>query len=114
RLISQVLGRGLRIPRLVPHPRIMSEYPVVTVTNHEKFADHIRELVDYVTQCEVYLSSATLKPGSGLKRARHNFTLFNIAYTPVSTLVEKPLAEDRAQRDLLLLKPETGNLKTTI
>jgi len=84
------------------------------VTNHEKFADHIRELVHYVTQCEVYLSSATLKPESGLKRARHNFTLFNILYTPRSTLVDKPLAEDRAQRDLLLLKPQTDNLKATI
>ncbi|MBM4287121.1 MAG: hypothetical protein FJ135_03040 [Deltaproteobacteria bacterium] len=114
RLISQVLGRGLRIPRQVPHPAVMSEYPVVTVTNHEKFADHIRELVDYVTQCEVYLSSATLPPESGLKRSRHNFILFNILYTPRSTLVEKPLAEDRAQRDLLLLKPQTENLKATI
>jgi type III restriction enzyme len=114
RLISQVLGRGLRIPRKVPHPAILSEYPVVTVTNHEKFADHIRELVDSVTQCEVYLSSVTLKPESGLRRARHNFTLFNILYTPRSTLVDKPLAEDRAQRELLLLKPQSDNLKATI
>jgi type III restriction enzyme len=112
-LISQVLGRGLRIPRSPTHCAIKNEYPVVTVTNHEKFAEHIRELVDYVTQCEVYLSSAPLRPGTG-KRGQHNFTLFNILYTPRSTLVDKPLAEDRAQRDLLMLKPETGNLKTTI
>jgi type III restriction enzyme len=114
RLISQVLGRGLRIPRLVPSPRIVSEYPVVTVTNHEKFADHIRELVDYVTQCEVYLSSATLKPGSELKRAQHNFTLFNITYTPVSTLVDKPPEEEKSQREMLLLNPQTEKLGVTI
>jgi type III restriction enzyme len=114
RLISQVLGRGLRIPRMVPSVRINHEYPVVTVTNHEKFADHIRELVDYVTQCEVYLSSATLKPGSGLKRAQHNFTLFNIMYSPVSTLVAKPPEEEKTQREMLLLRPQTENLAVTI
>jgi type III restriction enzyme len=114
RLISQVLGRGLRVPRQVPFPGIVSEYPVVTVTNHEKFADHIRELVDYVTQCEVYLSSATLKPGSGQKRAQHNFTVFNITYTPVSKLVDKPLEEEKTQREMLILKPQTEKLGVTI
>ncbi len=114
RLISQVLGRGLRIPRLVPFTHIKHEYPVVTITNHEKFADHIRELVDYVTQCEVYFSSATLKPATGLPRAKHNFTLFNIMYTPVSTLIDKSPAEERAQRELLLLKPQTEKMGVTI
>jgi len=114
RLISQVLGRGLRIPRSVPFGRILGEYPVVTVTNHEKFADHIRELVDYVTQCEVYFTSTTLKPESGLKRAKHNFTLFNIAYTPISTLVDKQPPEEKVQREMLLLKPQTKKLGVTI
>lgn len=114
RLISQVLGRGLRIPRQVPHARIRSEYPVVTVTNHEKFADHIRELVDCVTQCEVYFSSAPLKPASRLRRAKHNFTLFNISYTPVSTLVDKLPAEEKTQREMLFLNPQPENLGVTI
>lgn len=114
RLISQVLGRGLRIPREVPFGKIMSDYPVLTITNHEKFADHIRELVDYVTQCEVYFSSFMLKPESGLQRAQHNFTLFNISYTPVSTLVDKPLSGDKPQREMLFLKPQTENLGVTI
>lgn len=114
RLISQVLGRGLRMPREVPYARVMSAYPVVTVTNHEKFADHIRELVDYVTQCEVYFSSFTLKPVSGLRRAQHNFTLFNIAYTPVSTLIDKPQPEEKPQREMLRLKPQAENLGITI
>ncbi|MBV5328985.1 MAG: DEAD/DEAH box helicase family protein [Chlorobium sp.] len=116
RLISQVLGRGLRMPRKVPFAQMMNmaPYPVVTVTNHEKFADHIRELVDYVTQCEVYFSSSTLKSGSGLRRALHNFTLFNIAYTPVSTRVDKPQTDDKPQRERLHLKPQTNNLGVTI
>lgn len=115
RLISQVLGRGLRMPREVPYARVMSAYPVVTVTNHEKFADHIRELVDSVTRCEVYFSSATLKLASGLRRALHNFTLFNIAYTPTSsTLVDKPPAEEKQQREMFFLKPQAENLGVTI
>lgn len=114
RLISQVLGRGLRIPRKVPFVKIMSDYPVVIVTNHEKFADHIRELVDYVTQCEVYFSSFVFKPESGLQRAQHNFTLFNITYTPVSTLVDKPTPGEKPQREMLILKSQTENFGVTI
>lgn len=114
RLISQVLGRGLRIPRDVPIGRIAGEYPVVTVTNHEKFADHIRELVDYVTQCEVYLNSAPLIPASGMKRAQNNFTLFNIAYTPISILVDKPQTEEKSQREMFILKPQTDSLGVTV
>jgi len=114
RLISQVLGRGLRVPRKVPLGRIAGQYPVVTVTNHEKFADHIRELVDYVTQCEVYFSSAPLKTATGLARAKRNFTLFNILYSPKSSLVEKPQEETRGQREMLLLKPQAENLGVTI
>ena len=47
-LISQVLGRGMRIPRDVPNAHIQQNYPVLTVTNHDKFADHIKQLVDSV------------------------------------------------------------------
>jgi type III restriction enzyme len=114
RLISQVLGRGLRMPRKVPYAKIMDAYPVVTVTNHEKFADHIRELVHYVTQCEVYFSSFTLKTGSGQRRAQHNFTLFHISYTPVSTLVDKPMVEDKPKREILSLNSQTEHLGVTI
>jgi len=88
-LISQVLGRGLRIPRNVSHNNILWNYPIVTVTNHEKFADHIRELVDSVTQCEVYLTSAPLPANIGLARAEHHFNLIDMAYTPVTSLEDR-------------------------
>ncbi len=59
-LISQVLGRGLRIPRNIPSAHIHQTYPCLTVTNHDRFADHIKELVDAVTQSDMYISSRPL------------------------------------------------------
>jgi type III restriction enzyme len=86
-LISQVLGRGMRIPREVPNELIQQTYPVLTVTNHDKFADHIKELVDSVTESDMYLSSSALIDREQ-GRGTHNFTLFNLNYIP-STRFEK-------------------------
>jgi len=80
-LISQVLGRGMRIPRKVPNAHIQQNYPVLTVTNHDKFADHIRELVDSVTESDMYLTSVPLTDREQ-GRGTHNFTLFNLNYIP--------------------------------
>lgn len=78
-LISQVLGRGLRIPRDIANKHIRQNYPCLTVTNHDRFADHIKELVDSVTQSDMYLSSLPL-PESEANRGRHHFALFNLNY----------------------------------
>jgi DNA or RNA helicases of superfamily II len=59
-LISQVLGRGLRIPRQVLALDIQTTYPMLTVTNHEKFANHIRELMDAVTNADMYITTEPL------------------------------------------------------
>jgi type III restriction enzyme len=80
-LISQVLGRGMRIPRKVPNALIQQKYPVLTVTNHDKFADHIKELVDSVTESDMYLTSVPLTDREQ-GRGTHNFTLFNLNYIP--------------------------------
>jgi len=109
-LISQVLGRGLRIPRKVPFGKILGNYPIVTVTNHEKFADHIRELVDSVTQCEVYLRSIPIKADTGLERAKYNFNLFNIMYTPVTNLENKPASNGGKEPSSMSLKSQEENL----
>lgn len=93
-LISQVLGRGLRIPRKVPYGDIMQTYPLVTVTNHEKFAKHIAELMDAVIQSDMYIASEPLLgtstpediPEKG--RAKHHFTVFNLNYLSQSKLVD--------------------------
>lgn len=109
-LISQVLGRGLRIPRQVPSGKILGNYPVVTITNHEKFADHIRELVDSVTQCDVYLSSQPFQVGAGFERSRYNFKLLNFVYTPISKLEDKAADEGGAQPSTLYLSTQDENL----
>jgi type III restriction enzyme len=103
-LISQVLGRGLRLPRKVNVADIQFNYPVVTITNHEKFAHHIMELLDEVTECELRLSSNVLAQPDQ-KRYSHNFNLFNLEYLP-STRVEPRTgdegAEEGGHRELLL------------
>jgi len=78
-LISQVLGRGLRLPRKVPNSIIQGNYPVVTITNHERFAAHIEELMFSVTDCEARFTSRILENGL---RTKHNFHLFNLEYQP--------------------------------
>ncbi len=79
--ISQVLGRGLRIPRKVTVADIQMTYPWLTVTNHEKFAEHIKELMDAVTNSDMYISSGPLKVIDKENwRGKHHFSLFNLNY----------------------------------
>lgn len=109
-LISQVLGRGLRLPRKVPNSLIQARYPVVTVTNHEKFAEHIKELLFAVTDCETRFVSHVFKNGP---RAKYNFTLFNLQYLPGEKIEDAPtLKQDLRDRALILTRPsEKLNLK---
>ena len=103
-LISQVLGRGLRLPRKVNLAEIQGNYPVVTITNHEKFAQHIQELLDEVTECELRFISDTFKT-SDQKRFDRNFHLFNLEYLPAQRLEdrsEEEIAADPALRELKL------------
>ncbi|RLB74571.1 MAG: hypothetical protein DRH03_00730 [Deltaproteobacteria bacterium] len=80
-LISQVIGRGLRLPRKVVHADIQRTYPMLTVTNHERFADHIRELMDAVTNSDMYITSGPLPIKDEENwRGKHHFTLFNLNY----------------------------------
>ena len=102
-LISQVLGRGMRIPRKVPHAHIQQNYPVLTVTNHDKFADHIKQLVDSVTESDMYLSSSPLTDREQ-GRGAHNFTLFNLNYIP-NIRFEKADRVDQGPPGKLILTP---------
>ena len=71
-LISQVLGRGLRIP---------SEYygniPSVKVFNHVSWSRNISDLVSEVLEVETRLSSYPLLEGY---RSKYNFIVKNIKY----------------------------------
>ena len=103
-LISQVLGRGMRIPRDVPNAHILQNYPVLTVTNHDKFADHIKELVDSVTESDMYLTSSVL-PDREQGRGVHNFTLFNLNYIPSTRFEGSDQGRDAKPPGKLTLMP---------
>jgi type III restriction enzyme len=114
-LISQVLGRGLRLPRKVPFVQIKQNFPIVTITNHERFAEHIQELLLQVTNCETRFASAALT-GSDQARSRHNFSLLNLEYVP-ATRIEERSAEERAAeagQRTLALTPCAENLGVTV
>ncbi|MBN1333231.1 MAG: DEAD/DEAH box helicase family protein [Synergistales bacterium] len=99
-LISQVLGRGLRIPRKISHMDVISNYPWLTVTNHEKFAEHIRELMDAVTHSDRYISSIPLeKLDKEEWRGNHHFNLFNLNYLPSARLED--VAREKKERPLI-------------
>ena len=91
-LISQVIGRGLRLPREVSYKGIQDNYPVVTITNHDRFARHIRELLDEVTECEMRLASNVFTYPEQ-KRFRHHFNLFNLEYLPSHRVVDREPGE---------------------
>jgi len=106
-LISQVLGRGLRIPRKVSFNDIQMIYPMLTVTNHEKFANHIRELMDAVTNADMYITTEPLTRRDDEDwRGRRHFTLFNLNYLS-GTRLEDNVAPDEPTlplRELILTK----------
>lgn len=70
-LIAQVLGRGLRVPDGWNGPQ-----PVVTVFNHDKWADDIRHLVYEVMEFEKRI------PAFPVASSEFNFELLNIEYDP--------------------------------
>ena len=70
-LISQVLGRGLRIPE-----NWRGNQPEVLVFNHDKWAGKIRHLVDEIMEIEKCL------PSFSISESKFNFSLCNINYHP--------------------------------
>lgn len=114
-LISQVLGRGLRIPREVPWVEIQQNFPVVTVTNHEKFATHITELLDEVRNCETRFNSDVFAEAAA-ERAKHHFNVFNLEYNP-SARIEPKTPEEMASQSgprTLTLTPCTEKLDVKV
>lgn len=116
-LISQVLGRGLRIPRKISYADVQMTYPWLTVTNHEKFADHIRELMDAVTNSDMYITSEPLKIiDQDNWRGKHHFPLFNLNYLSGMKL-EDITEEDQLplpMRGLILTKNDVDENVTIV
>ncbi|MEL7149014.1 MAG: DEAD/DEAH box helicase family protein, partial [Bacteroidota bacterium] len=79
-LISQVLGRGLRIPKEYEHP-----VPSVTVFNHDSWSSKIKGLVDEILEIELRLASSVLLDQ---ERSKYHFDLYNIDYTKEFKTIE--------------------------
>lgn len=71
-LISQVLGRGLRIP-----PEYQNPQPAVIVFNHDSWSKNIKSLVNEVLEIETRIISTVKYIG---ERNKYNFTVKNLAY----------------------------------
>ncbi len=71
-LISQVLGRGLRLPKQYESPQ-----PKVIVFNHDSWSKNIRGLIDEILEIETRVYSEILKKGS---RSKYNFEVYNLNY----------------------------------
>jgi len=89
-LISQVIGRGLRLPRKVPATKWMVDkkfYPEVTITNHERFESAIKDLLNEVVEAEVRISSKIVQEQNS--RYKYNFNLINRNYLPNNKVENK-------------------------
>jgi type III restriction enzyme len=113
-LISQVLGRGLRIPTGLQSPIY------VKINNHEKWTSNIINLYNEVLEIENRLSW-----GYDEKKAGFVFPLFNLKYASVQDVIEskekaakepKPpkfLPQSRTWEETSLYS-ETGSFKFTV
>lgn len=84
-LISQVLGRGLRIPEGVEHPVF------VKINNHEKWTSNIRNLYNEVLEIENRLSWSYDE-----NKSKFAFPLYNLEYSSIQDTTEskkKPAKE---------------------
>ena len=77
-LISQVLGRGLRIPEMY-----LGQKPVVTVFNHDRWSGRIKHLVDEVLEIEKRAYSYPIE-----KEQDYNFSIHNIDYAKLAETEE--------------------------
>ncbi len=79
-LIAQVLGRGLRVPT-----KYSSEQPSVTIYNHYRWGEAIRELVEEVMDYEKRVRSYIV-----VKEKDYNFELDNMSYEKIETHEKHP------------------------
>lgn len=109
-LISQVLGRGLRIPLEYQIPQ-----PKVTVFNHAAWSRNIRGLVYEVLELESRIYSHALVEGD---RSRYHFTLHHVNYDKVLVAKEHVLKErfdySRMARDGIKLEAQALRFKRTV
>lgn len=103
-LISQVLGRGLRIP-----DDLTGQQPDVTVFNHDRWASAIRHLVDEVMENEIRLASYPVSERSGF-----NFSLHQIVYKQAErseTISEANGRTNVLKRGKIALAPQAAKVR---
>ena len=103
-LISQVLGRGLRLPEEYQSPQ-----PKVIVFNHDSWSKNIKELINEILEVETRLESNVLKSG---KRSKYNFCVHNIDYEKIE--VEIPHTNEKNSVDFSRLEKEGISLESQI
>ncbi|MFH1096793.1 MAG: hypothetical protein V1749_04780 [Candidatus Desantisbacteria bacterium] len=76
------------------------------MTNHEKFAEHIRELMDAVTNSDMYILSEPLKVmDKDNWRGKHHFSLFNLNYLSIEKVEDVTEEETKLpMREFILTK----------
>lgn len=79
-LISQVLGRGLRIPKEYQSPQ-----PTVIVFNHDSWSKNIKSLVEEVLEIESRIKSNVIIQGN---RSKYNFKVYNLNYDRIEKEVD--------------------------
>lgn len=100
-LMSQVLGRGLRIPLEYQNPQ-----PTVIVFNHDSWSKNIKSLVNEVLEIETRIISTVKYIGD---RNKYNFTVKNLAYDKEEKEVNteaKELNYTKAWEDGIKLKSQ--------
>jgi type III restriction enzyme len=106
-LISQVIGRGLRLPRKVPATKWMMDkkfYPEVTITNHDRFESAIKDLLNEVVEAEVRISSKIVPEQNS--RYKYNFNLVNRNYLPNNKVENKEKHDTENSKPKLNLLPQ--------
>jgi type III restriction enzyme len=110
-LISQVLGRGLRIPRCLDKnigfdaAQLKENYPMLTVTNHEKFADKIKEILYAVINTDMFIISEPLEVKDDPEwRGKYHFSLFNLHYLSGEKFEDAPSESEQMQNRQLILE----------
>jgi len=86
-LISQVLGRGLRLPNDYPNSRVV-------VFNHDSWSTKIQDLVNEILEIEERLRNSIITTGD---RAKYNFSLYNINYDKQPLIIENPKASNESK-----------------
>jgi type III restriction enzyme len=113
-LISQVLGRGLRIPEKVEHPVL------VKINNHEKWTSNIINLYNEILEIENKLSW-----GYDENKSVFLFPLYNLEYASVKDTTESKEKPAKAPEDIKFspqsktweetsIYSETGSFRFTV